>query len=379
MSLDVTSRTQPLGTAAAPGTSFWTATRLIAEREIRTMVRTKGYWVLLGLFVVGIFAGSVLPGLIGGGPTTVATVGPQAAELATEAGFEVESYPDRSAAEQSVRDEEVEFALVPDPAADSQLGVTVVALSEEPGSDLLALSVAPPVDLLEPADVTGPAQYLIPVAFGLVFLVFGAGFGAGIAQSVVIEKQTRIVEILVATIPVRALLAGKIIGHSLLALGQIAVIALVAPLAMRAGDRGDLLSVVAPALGWFIPFFILGFVLLAAMWATAGALVSRQEDLGTTTPVVSMLVMIPYFGVAFFQDNPLVMSILSYVPFSAAVAMPVRLFTGDAQIWEPYLSMLLLVAATVVVVLVASRLYSGSLLQTSGRLKLRQAWSSAEK
>jgi ABC-2 type transport system permease protein len=212
-----------------------------------------------------------------------------------------------------------------------------------------------------------------------VFLVFGAGFGAGLAQSVVIEKQTRIVEILVATIPVRALLAGKIIGHSLLAFGQIAVIALVVPLAMRAGERGELLSVVAPALGWFVPFFVLGFVLLAAMWATAGALVSRQEDLGTTTPVVTMLVMVPYFGVVFFQDNTLAMTILSYLPFSAAVAMPVRLFVGDAQVWEPYLAMLLLVVAVVGVVLVASRLYSGSLLATSGRLKLRQAWSSAEK
>ena len=52
-----------------------------------------------------------------------------------------------------------------------------------------------------------------------------------------------------------------------------------------------------------------------------------------------MLVMIPYFLVIFFNDNPTVLAIMSYVPFSAPVGMPMRVFLGIAEWWEPFLSL----------------------------------------
>ncbi len=172
-----------------------------------------------------------------------------------------------------------------------------------------------------------------------------------------------------------SLLAGKIIGHALLTLGQVVVISVAAPIAINIGGLAELLNVMAPALGWFVPFLCLGFVLLAAMWAVTGSLVSRQEDLGSTTGVVMMLVMGPYFAVMFFSDNATVMTVLSYVPFSAAIAMPVRLFAGEAQVWEPLASLGLLAASVVLIVLVASRVYEGSLLQTGGKVRLSKAWA----
>jgi ABC-2 type transport system permease protein len=135
---------------------------------------------------------------------------------------------------------------------------------------------------------------------------------------------------------------------------------------------------VAPALGWFVPFLCAGFVLLAAIWAVAGSLVSRQEDLGSTMPLVMILVLGPYFGVVAFADDDTVLTVLSYVPFSAAIAMPVRMFTGDAQAWEALVSLGLLAGGVVLIVLLASRLYTGSLLQTGGRVALRRAWAHAD-
>src|SRR5690606_22104745 len=79
---------------------------------------------------------------------------------------------------------------------------------------------------------------------------------------------------------------------------------------------------------------------------------------------VTMLVMLPYFLVMFFADNPLVMTVLSYVPFSSGVAMPVRLFTGDAAAWEAPIALLILAATAAAALLVAAKIYSGSLLQT---------------
>lgn len=361
----------------AANSSFSSATRLVAEREIRAILGTKGFWIGLGFIVVAIFASSVLPAVFGGGPDKVAAVGPEASRVLAGADLDVREVADVRAAEDLVRSEEVDAAVVPDTEGDSPGGVRVVALDDAPGDIVAQLSVAPPVDLLDPSAVGQGERQVVIMVFAVLFLVFGVG-GIAIAQSTVTEKQTRIVEILVATVPVRALLAGKIVGHALLTVGQAVVIAVAAPIALGIGGQADLLRLMAPALGWFVPFLCLGFVLLAAMWAVAGSLVSRQEDLGSTTGVVMMLVMGPYFATMFFSDDATVMTVLSYVPLSAAIAMPIRLFANEAQVWEPLLSLGLLAASVVLIVLLASRLYTGSLLQTGGKVRLRKAWAHAE-
>ncbi|SFB63876.1 ABC-2 type transport system permease protein [Amycolatopsis marina] len=356
--------------------SFASATWLVAEREIRSFLGMKGFWIGLGLLVVGLFALTILPSVFGGGSTTVAAAGPGAAAGLDGADLDVREVGDAREAERLVRSEEVEAAVVPDTTGESVTGVRVIALSDVPGAVVGALSASPPLDLLEPAEVGEGERQLAIMVLALVFLMCGMG-GAAIAQSTVTEKQTRVVEILVATVPVRALLAGKILGHTLLNLGQVVVLAVAAPIALRLGGHEELLGVIAPALGWFVPFLCLGFVLLAAMWAVAGALVSRQEDLGSSMGLVMMLVMGPYFGVMFFSDNATVLTVLSYVPFSSAVAMPVRLFVGQAQVWEPFVALGLLVGTLTLIVLLASRLYSGSLLLTGGKVRLTQAWTRA--
>ncbi|HEX6342496.1 ABC transporter permease [Umezawaea sp.] len=357
-------------------TSFASATWLVAEREMNVLVRTKGFWIGFVVTVAGLFALIVLPTVFGGEDPEVAAVG-SAASAVDGKDLRVRVVPDLAAAEALVRADEVEAAVVPDTTGESAIGVRVVALNDAPDDVISALVAAPPVDLLDASAVSPGAQRLVILVFALFFLLFGMG-GAAIAQSTVTEKQTRIVEILVSTVPIRSLLAGKILGHVLLTMGQVVVLALAAPIALRLADQGELLAVVAPALGWFVPFLCLGFVLLAAMWAVAGALVSRQEDLGSTMGLAMILVMGPYFGVQFFSDNVVVMQVLSFVPFSAAVAMPVRLFTGDAAVWEALVSMGVLAASAVLIVLGASRVYSGSLLQTGGRVGLAKAWSRAD-
>jgi ABC-2 type transport system permease protein len=361
---------------AARESGFWSAARLVAQREITTQIRGKSFWVTFGVFVLALFAGAILPGLIGGdGAPTVATVGPEAARAVAATDLQARPVDSLDEASALVRAGEVEAAVVGDPA--SVTGVRVVALSEVPFEVTAALVQTPPVDLLEPGAVSEGGAYLASFVFALVFFIFSMS-GISIAQSVVTEKQTRIVEILAATVPVRALLTGKIAAFSLLTFGQVAVLALVTPIALRAGGQQALLSLIAPGLGWFTPFFILGYVLLASMWAAAGALVSRMEDLGSSSSLVTMLVMLPYFGVTFFQRNDLVLTILSYVPFSSAVAMPVRMFAGDPQPWEPFVSLGLLAATLVACVFVAGRIYTGALLQTGARVRLARAWAGAD-
>ena len=120
-------------------------------------------------------------------------------------------------------------------------------------------------------------------------------------------------------------------------------------------------------------FFLFGFNLLASLFAAAAAMVSRQEDIGSTTTPLTFLVMAPYFLVIFFNDNPVVLTVMSYVPFSAPVGMPVRIFLGEAQWWEPLLSLAILLATCVAAILVGAKIYENSLLRMGARVSLAEA------
>lgn len=345
------------------------ATQLVAAREVRAKLRDRTFLLSTLIFLLIAAAATTLPSLLSGGPATVAATPEVSAELRA-AGLEVREVSDDAAAERAVRNGETDAAVV--------AGPTVLAREEAPADVVAALSVEPPVRLLDPTPAEPPGAVLVPFVFAFVFLLTSQTFGVQIAQSIIEEKQTRIVEILVAAVPVRALLVGKMIAGTVLALGQIALVALVAVVGLRLFGDSELLNLLGPAIGWFLPYFLLGFVLIAALWAAAGALVSRLEDIGTVAMPVQLVVMIPFFGVIFLSDNAFAMQVLSYVPFSAPTAMPLRLFTGDAAGWEPPLSLALLLVTALAVLAAGARVYEGSLLRTNGNTSLRTAWRERE-
>ena len=347
------------------------ATRLVAARELRVKLRDRTFIFSTLFFLVIIAASAVVPALIGNGTTTVAVADAATAQLLSASDeLEVVTVGDDAEAEQRVRAGDVDAAVVDGPV--------VVAMDDAPQSLITALSSSPPVQLLNPDAVDPVVAFLVPFVFAFVFFFTSQIFGMQIAQSVTEEKQTRIVEILVAAVPVRALLAGKMIAGTILALGQIALIALVAVVGMQIGDNAGLLTLLAPAIGWFVPFFLLGFVLVAAMWAAAGALVNRQEDIAAVSTPVQLVVMLPFFAVIFLNDNAAAMRVLSYLPFSAPTAMPLRLFTGDAAGWEPVVSLIVLLISAAAFVVAGARVYEGSLMRTNGRTSIRAAWRSRD-
>jgi ABC-2 type transport system permease protein len=368
--------TRPTHDGAATAPSLWGATKLVAGREITVRLRDKAFLISTVVFLLVAVAGAILPALFAGSSSTVAVVQADAAAALDQAGMEVVSVPDAERAAQLVRDGEVDAAVVP---GDGPGGLTVLAMDRTPDSVVGALSNRPTVQLLDPDAVSPVLAFMVPMAFGMIFFFASLTFGIQIAQSVTEEKQTRIVEILVAAVPVRALLAGKVLGNGALALGQVALIALVSVVSMQVVDSGDgLLGQLGPAIAWFLPFFVVGFVLLASMWAVTGALVSRQEDISGASGPAQIVIMLPFFGVLFLNDNPMAMTILSYIPFSAPTAMPLRLFFGDAAPWEPILALLILLVAAGLFLMFAARLYEGSLLRTNGKTSLAAAWRERE-
>lgn len=362
--------------ATAPAPSLASSIGLIAGREITSRIRSKSFLISTGILLLLVVASIVGTHLFSSsmGDTRVAGVGAAAELLQDAPGLEVEEAATAAEAERLVRDGDVEAAVIPlDDPAPGTPGVEIVGLSDAPSALVQALAIAPEVRLLDPSPVDEGIGFIVAFAFGIIFFTAAITFGGTVAQSVVEEKQTRIVEILLTAVPAKALLAGKVIGSSVLALGQILLIAVAAGLSLMLTGQDVLLSDLGPAAVWFLGFFAIGFVLLAAMFAASAALVSRMEDVGTVIQPVTWLVMLPYFLIIFFNDNEAVLTIMSYVPFSSPVGMPVRIFLEQAQWWEPLVALVLLAATTVVIVQLGARMYRNSLLRTGARVRLAEA------
>lgn len=216
------------------------------------------------------------------------------------------------------------------------------------------------------------------VGFVFVFLFYFAAlvFGMQLASSVIEEKQSRIVEIIAAAIPLRHLLAGKVLGNTALAVIQLLVYLAVGLVGLSFTPYKSYVPALSGPTVWFIGFFLAGFVALACLWAVAGSLASRTEDLQATSTPLTMLMLVMFFGGLSLEGRGQV--IASFVPPVSAVVMPKRILAGGVAWWEPLLALGLLAVFAAVTVWVGERLYRRALLQTGGRVSLRQAWSAAE-
>ena len=367
---------------STPSTStrppFWTTIGIVAKREIITRFLSKSFLISTAITLV-VFLGLMvfIPrlGKLISGTTTVATTAELAPTLSRLSDINVTEVVDEAAARKLVSSEEVKAAVVPD--AGNPTGLKLIALSDPPETLTMKLSVSPSVELLDPDAPNPGLQSFLNSGFGLVWMM-AALTGMSIAQSVVEEKQTRIVEILLASISSKALLTGKILGNSAAALTQIAAIAGTVFLGAAINGESIPLGQLTLPILWFIVLFLFGFVMIAALFAAAAALVSRSEDLSNTIQPIMWIVMLPYFGVASFGSNPLAMQIMSYIPFSAPVAVPLRVFREQGAAWEPFLSIVILIATSALITWFAARIYERGLLRTGKPIKWKEALTATD-
>lgn len=235
----------------------------------------------------------------------------------------------------------------------------------------VAVLVPPPT-----AEQTGDAG----VAFIGVLLLYGQLFGYGlwVATGVIEEKASRVVEMLLSAIRPRQLLTGKILGIGALGMCQLALIAgfaiALASLTGALDATSGALAAAALDIGWFI----LGFAFYASVFAAAGSLVSRMEELQNVIVPINLTILVSFFvSVGALQDpNSTISIVASILPVSSALAMPVRIVLGAATAPQIVLSLTVLIASTVALVPIGARLYAGAVLRTGARVKLRDAWGS---
>jgi ABC-2 type transport system permease protein len=395
-----------VGSEDGPGVlSARGAVGLVAQREINSRMRTKSFVLsTLGLLLaLGVYALIILVSKEGpakvGVEREASAMRPVLVAVAEGAGdFEFVTV-DGDRTDRLLRDGELSAVIgrtegqltlsVEREADENLLAVVRAAATEERTTRELERAGVDPVefrervasstvkvDALEASDNNAAEQFaLILSSTGLLYFFF-VFYGIMLAQGVVEEKTSRVVELLLSTIRPWQLLAGKLIGVAVVGLTQLVLLGGAAVALAQGTDAITLPNAVGGTLVTLSVWFLLGFFLFAAMLAGAAARVSRQEDLQGVVQPVMLLITTPFvLGIALLSKNAHdpVIEWLSLVPPLSPILMPARMLLGIAPAWQIGLSLVLAVAALAGMTRIAGRMYANSVLRSGSRVPLADA------
>ena len=388
-------------------------TRLVAAREMRERGRSSAFLASLLLMLIGVAAAIVLPAILDAGPGTkdIGLTGTVSAELAdavraqgdaVDITIRIHDYDDVTAAERALRDGDVDVVVVVVADAtrlewlkrtDEQLkavvigAIQVVAMRDRAANlgisddELAAIAEPVPVTNVELGQVAGRSADDETAAFIMTLVLFGAisTYGAMVLSGVVEEKSSRTVEVLLARMPPRNLLAGKIAGIGLLGLAQIAATATVALIAGALVDSFDVPAARGSVIAWTVVWFLLGYTLYATVFGSLGSLASRTEDASSVAGPIT-IVLVLAFMVSFATIGSVDTTwarLVAWFPLTAPLAMPNRIAMGAATWWDPVIASALTLAAIAGLVALGGRVYTRAILHTGATLSLGDAWRGA--
>ena len=229
--------------------------------------------------------------------------------------------------------------------------------------------------------VIDTAEYASRRIVGIVFVVLSfltlVFYGLWVASGVVAEKASRVMELLISAATARQLVMGKILGIGLAGLTQVLLVLVPALLVMVASGRignellgedptaATSLAGLSPGLVLaFLVYFTLGFALYASLYAGAGSLLSRAEDLQMIALPLSIPAIMGYLPavLALSGSTSGFIRFASYVPLWSPFVMISRLAVGRVEPWELVLSLGLLIATVPLVLFLAIRVYRAGVL-----------------
>lgn len=228
----------------------------------------------------------------------------------------------------------------------------------------------------------------ISFALALIFYMVLLVYGQMIVRSVIEEKASDIVEIVVSSVRPWELMLGKIVGVGAVGLTQLAIWGLVGGALTLYGLTGgaavlaeagiDLATVRIPPglVTGILTFLVLGYLLYAGLFAGAGATISSEQDAQQVTLPIIFLIVIPFLLVQGVIENPDAgLSILaSLVPFFSPLLMPSRMLVTRVPAWELAAALLLLVASILVIAWIAGRIYRVGILLKGKRPNVGEVW-----
>lgn len=217
---------------------------------------------------------------------------------------------------------------------------------------------------------------LVTSLYGLVLM-----YGVILMRSVLEEKNSRIMEVLLSAVTARQLMAGKILGVGAVGMTQMLIwglmaVATVGPMLMKWKDVAAGIQLPPGALIFFPVFFVLGYLLYSALWATLAAVVNSEQEAYHLQTFVMLPLLFSIIMVLFIirQPNTPLAVVLSMIPFCAPVLMYVRILVETPPAWQIALCLTLLAGTTWGLLVVCSRVYRIGILMYGKRPTLPEIW-----
>lgn len=222
-------------------------------------------------------------------------------------------------------------------------------------------------------------------AYGITFLIYFITFFYSLAvmRSVLEEKTNRISEVLVSSVPASRLLAGKIMGVSAAAILQVGIWAAIVVLSIVSSDAlvarfgipaavFDAITIPFGAVAQFMAFFLLGFVLYSSLFAALGAAVTSEHEAQSFQFILLIPLILPMLFLTAITGEPTgrIATTLGMIPFTAPVAMPMRIASAPIPAWQVAASLALIAVTAAVVAWVAGKIYRVGMLSTGRKASL---------
>jgi ABC-2 type transport system permease protein len=228
-------------------------------------------------------------------------------------------------------------------------------------------------------------MFALVFAIGFVMYISILMYGQIILGAVIEEKETRIAEILFSSVRPFTLMMGKLVGVSLVALTQLAIWGLafsafavygVALLTSQGVSSFSIPRIPFSHFIYFGLFFLLGYFIYATIYALVGSMVTTAQEGGQLAmPIIVMLVVSFYLFLPVSRSPDSSFSFwVSMIPFSAPVAMAVRIVAHTPPFWQIALSLLIGFSSVLVIMWMASRVYRVGMLMYGKRASIPEAW-----
>ena len=376
---------------------------LVGRRELLERGRSRAF--LLGMLltqalIIGSFflqafiageANRVKLGTVGEAPADIRlALAAVAASLETE--LAITPYADLEAAEAALRADDVSAVLVAPGVAPGEQGAGELLVRDRPDPGLQTIVQAafqslgqepipqPSLRALEPQSPADETAFLIANIGVVLLFVSIFTFGYWVLTGVVEEKQSRVVEVVLATVRPRELLMGKVLGIGILGLLQLFLFVVTGVVVASVTGRFELPATTAPTALLMLAWFAIGYTLYSTMFATLGALANRIEDASNaTTPVMIPAIATYLIALLVVTRDPegIVAQVTTFIPFSAPIVVPLRAALGAIEPWQVLLSAAITIVFTYGLFVLGGRVYAGAVLGSGGQMKLRDAWRAA--
>jgi ABC-2 type transport system permease protein len=222
------------------------------------------------------------------------------------------------------------------------------------------------------------SSYVLPMVFVVIFMI-SIFFSSGtLFQSITEEKENRMIEILLSSVSTRQLLVGKILGLGASGLIQVAVwfitLEIFAEVASGTIPALSDLSIPASVLAWAVVYFILGYLLFAALYSGIGSIVPSAKEGQGLSVIVVLPAILPYYFSYFIISNPegALSKALTFFPLTGPITAMIRIPINGIAPWEIALSIIILIGSVALTMWIAAKAFRVFLLMYGKRPALRE-------